>query len=122
MAPGDFQYRLDEARHLLLNGDFAPALSKYEKLTRTCPGIAGLWFEYGNAAAGVREVGLAQRAWQKAIETEPTNSELLVQVGHQYESLRRPEQARACFARAAAAAPAGIDPRISQAVLLERQH
>jgi tetratricopeptide (TPR) repeat protein len=67
-------------------------------------------------------VELAERAWQKAIELEPRNSELLVQIGHQYESLRRPEQARACFARAAAAAPMAIDPRISQAVLLERQH
>jgi tetratricopeptide (TPR) repeat protein len=84
--------------------------------------MAGLWFEYGNAAAGLRETGLAERAWQKAIEAEPRNVDLLVQIGHQYESLRRPEQARACFARAAAVAPRGIDPRISLAVLLGRQH
>jgi Tfp pilus assembly protein PilF len=122
VSSGDFQHRLEEARQLLVHGDFLRALSKFERLTRSCPGTAGLWFEYGNAAAGARQIGLAERMWQRAIEVEPRNAELLVQIGHQYGSLRRPEQARACFARAAAVAPSGIDPRISLAVLLERQH
>jgi tetratricopeptide (TPR) repeat protein len=85
--------------------------------------MAGLWFEYGNAAVGQRNVKLAQRAWEKAIQLEPHNAELHVQIGHQYESLRRPEQARSCFARAAAVvSPTSMDARISLAVLLERQH
>jgi tetratricopeptide (TPR) repeat protein len=122
MTVDDFQHRLEEARELLVSGDFARALSKYEKLTRSCPGIGGLWFEYGNTAAGLRNVELAERAWQKAIELQPRNSVLLVQIGHQYENLRRQEQARACFARAAVVSPTGIDSRISLAILLERQH
>ena len=43
-------------------------------------------------------------------------------IGHQYQGLRQPEKARACFAQAAAIDPRGINPRISLAVLLEQQH
>ncbi|MGH7973346.1 MAG: sulfotransferase, partial [Limisphaerales bacterium] len=43
-------------------------------------------------------------------------------IGHQYQGVRKPERARACFAQAAAADPRAINPRISLAVLLEQMH
>ena len=63
---------------------------------------------------------LADRAWSKAVEIEPRNAELIGMVGHQFEALRRPEKARACFLQAAAADPRGINSRISLAVLLRK--
>ena len=122
MKPADFQRRLGEARALLLSQQFAPALSRYEKLARQAPGAAAVGFEYGNAASSLRDAGLADRAWRKALELAPRNAELVGLIGHQYQALRQPEKARACFAQAAAADPRAINPRISLAVLLEQNH
>ncbi|HRY52048.1 MAG TPA: sulfotransferase [Candidatus Paceibacterota bacterium] len=122
MTPASFQHKLYEARQLLLGRDFAQALSRYAKLTRTFPGQAVVWFEYGNAASRLGQLEGASRAWEKAIALQPRNAELIVQIGHQYQGLRKPEQARAWFARAAAADSKAINPRISLAVLLEQQH
>jgi Tfp pilus assembly protein PilF len=122
MMPADFQKRLQEARDLLHTHRFAQALPGYERLTRQNPTAAVLWFEYGNAAAGARDFGLADRAWSQAVELAPGNAELIGLIGHQYQGLRLPEKARACFARAAVADPRGINPRISLAVLQEKNH
>ncbi|HZV33956.1 MAG TPA: sulfotransferase, partial [Verrucomicrobiae bacterium] len=58
----------------------------------------------------------------KALELDPRNAELISAIGHQYQALRQTERALACFAQAAAADPRGINPRISLAVLLEKNH
>jgi tetratricopeptide (TPR) repeat protein len=113
---------LNRAREFLLSGDFARALPLYERLVRQSQCAGAVWYEYGNAAFKCRQTALADRAWTKAVETDPQNAELVGMVGHQYEALRRPEKARACFIQAAAADPRGINPRISLAVLQEKNH
>jgi tetratricopeptide (TPR) repeat protein len=120
--PAQSQNDLNRAREFLHNGEFARALPLYEKLVRQSPGTGMIWYEYGNAAYKCRRADLADRAWSKAAELEPKNAELVGMVGHQYEALRRPEKARACFIQAAAAEPRGINPRISLAVLAEKNH
>jgi len=122
MTPAQIQEIHHEARERLLGQDFPRALALYEKLTRRCPGAPVLWFEYGNAAARLRQAELADRAWRRAIALDPRNAELIGLIGHQYQGLRRPEQARACFAQAAAADPRAVNPRISLAVLFEQTH
>ena len=62
------QQKLRKARQFLLASNFAQALPRYEKLSQLCPGDAVVWFEYGSAAAGLRNRELADRAWQKAIK------------------------------------------------------
>jgi tetratricopeptide (TPR) repeat protein len=120
--PAQSQNVLNRARELLFNGDFVRALPLYEKLVRQNPAAAVVWYEYGNAAFKSRRVDVADRAWSKAVEIEPQNAELVGMVGHQFEALRRPEKARACFLQAAAADAHAINPRISLAVLLEKSH
>ncbi len=122
MTAVDAQTLLDEARELLLSGNSRAALAKFEKLTRHCPGIAVVWYEYGNAACKLRQTETAHLAWSKAIQLDPRNSELIGMIGHQYQSLRQTERACACFAQAAAVDPRGINPRISLAVVLEKTH
>lgn len=122
IATVDFQRTLHEARQLLLSQNFVEALKQYALLIRQYPGEATIWFEYGNAASSSHDRQLAERAWRKALELAPRNAELIGLIGHQYQGLRKPEQARECFASAAAADPGSINPRISLAVLLERQH
>ncbi len=117
-----FQRKLDEARRYLLSQEFAEALPRYESLIRQNPGVPAVWLEYGNVAARLRRTELAERAWSKAIELNPRDTELISLVGHQYQALRKPVAARACFAQAAAADPRSINPRISLAVLLEQTH
>jgi Flp pilus assembly protein TadD len=119
---GHSQNDLKRAREFLLVGDSGRALAIYQRLTRHSPVAATVWYEYGNAAYKSRQLDLADRAWSKAIELEPRNADLIGMVGHQFEALRRPDKARACFVQAAAAEPRGINPRISLAVLLEKSH
>jgi tetratricopeptide (TPR) repeat protein len=122
MTAAVFQQRVEQARQLLLTQDFAQALSCYANLTRKFPGQAVLWFEYGSAASRLGQRAAATQAWENAIALEPRNAELILQVGHQYEGARQPEQAQVCFARAAAVDSKAINPRISLALLLEHQH
>jgi Tfp pilus assembly protein PilF len=122
MTPADLQHKLNEARKLLLAHEFGRALAHYEKLTRQCPREAVLWAEYGNAAAGAGQVELADQVWQRALGLAPRNADLIGMVGHQYQGMRRPEKALACFAQAAAADPRAVNPRISRAVLCEKSH
>jgi tetratricopeptide (TPR) repeat protein len=122
MTPAEFQKRLQEARKLLLSRQFAQALPRYEQLARAHPKEPVVWFEYGNAASSMRNRALAEDAWEKAMQLAPLNAELMGLIGHQYQAQRKPEQARACFARAAAADPKAINPRISLAVLAEKNH
>jgi Tfp pilus assembly protein PilF len=122
MKSAGLQPKLDEARQRLLSNDFARALALYETLSRQSPGSAVIWFEYGNAASGLQQLDLADRAWRKALELEPRNSEIVGLIGHRYQGLRQPEKAKACFAQAAAADLRGINPRISLAVLMEQNH
>ena len=118
----DFSKRLEDARNLLLSHRYDLAVAAYERLAREHPTMASIWFECGNAAAGAGAFEKAEFAWNRAMEVAPGNSELIVLIGHQYQGMRRPERARSCFVRAAAADPGGINPRISLAVLLEKNH
>jgi Tfp pilus assembly protein PilF len=120
--PAQSQSDLNRAREFLLSGDYPRALQAFEKLVRQSPGAAVIWYEYGNAAFKTRRMDLADRAWSKATELAPRDAELIGMVGHQFEALRRPEKARACFIQAAAADPGGINSRISLAVLAEKNH
>ena len=122
MKPADFEGKLGEAREALLDEVFPVALKLYEKLTRHRPRASRIWFEYGCAAAGLREIGLAERAWGKARELSPENPELLLDLGHQYQCVRQTGKARLCFKQAASINPLGINPRISLAVDLEQHH
>jgi len=122
MSAPSFQQQLEEARQLLMAQEFASAFSRYEKLVRISPRQAMVWSEYGSAALRSGNRAAAARAWEKAITLEPANAALILQIGHQYQTARLPEQARNCFARAAAADGKAIDPRISLAVWFEQQH
>jgi len=122
MTSADFQHKLEAARRCLLAHDFAGALPRYHRLIHDRPRDAVTWAEYGNAASGAGQVELADQCWQKSLELAAGNAELIGMIGHQYQGVRNPEQASACFAQAAAAAPRSINPRISLAVLLEKNH
>jgi tetratricopeptide (TPR) repeat protein len=122
MTPAHLNQRHQEARDHLLANNFSSALARYEKLIVHAPAIASIWVEYGNAAAGCRRLSLADRAWRKALELAPNDAELVNMIGHQYQSIRLPDRARACYAQAASADPRAINPRISLAVLSEQQH
>jgi tetratricopeptide (TPR) repeat protein len=122
MAEPDLQNQIAAARASLLAHRFAEALPKYERLLRQCPSSAVLWAEYGNTAVGLRKFDLAEANWQRALTLAPKEVELITMIGHQYQGIRRPEQALTCFARAAEADSRAINPRISSAVLLEKQH
>jgi Flp pilus assembly protein TadD len=119
-APAD--RRLNEARQFLQEHNFAQAIQAYERLTQQFPHRAWIWFEYGCASGGAGQLDLLDRAWRKALELEPNNGELLLQMGHRYQALRQPEKARASFERAAAADPRGINPRMALAIFFEQNH
>jgi tetratricopeptide (TPR) repeat protein len=119
-APAD--KRLNEARQFLQEHKFAQAVAAYERLTQQFPHRAWIWFEYGCAAGGGGQFDLADRAWRTAVQLEPANGKLLLQIGHQYQGLRQADKARAHFERAAAADPRAVDPRMALAILMEQNH
>jgi len=122
MNPVSFNKKLNEARRLLESYSFSQALPAYEKLIRQFPRNARIWVEYGAAAGSAGQLDLADRAWNKALELEPGNSENLLQIGHQYKGLRQLEKARAWYEKAAAADSGGINPRMALAILAEQNH
>ncbi len=122
MNPVSSDKKLNEARKLLENYDFAQTVRAYEKLAQQFPHKAQIWLEYGCAAAGAGQIDLADRVWRKAVELEPRNGQLMLQIGHQYQGLRQPEKARAWFEKAAAAGPKDINPRMAMAILSEQNH
>ena len=87
--------KLNEARQLSQAYNFPLAVLAYEKLTHVFPHRAAVWFEYGCAAGGAGQFDLADDAWHKALDLEPSNGELMLQIGHRYQTLRQPEKARA---------------------------
>jgi len=84
----------------LQNGRHAPALAIYHNLVQQYPSVPQLWTELGMAAAGDLEFGLADQAFQNALELAPNDAVLLVFIGTQYSYLRRLDQTTACFKRA----------------------
>ncbi|MGD0814704.1 MAG: sulfotransferase [Verrucomicrobiota bacterium] len=122
MNPGPSDKKLNEARRLLESYDLPQAVQAYEKLVQRFPHKAQIWFEYGGAACGAGQSELAELAWNKAVELEPRNGQLLLDIGHQCQRLRLPQKARTWFEKAAAADPQGINPRMALAILSEQEH
>src|SRR5579863_3569030 len=92
--------KLQEARELLSDENFAAALSLFEELTRLRPDSAAIWLGYGAAAASVRQTATAQLAWRKARDLAADNANVLLQLGHQYRGARQLAEARACYEQA----------------------
>jgi tetratricopeptide (TPR) repeat protein len=122
MNQGLSDKKLNEARRLAENYDLTQAVQAYEKLVRQFPLKAQIWFEYGCAAGNAGQMDLADRVWRKAVELEPRSGQLMLQIGHSCQGLRRPEEARLWFEKAAAIEPGNINPRMAMAILSEQNH
>jgi tetratricopeptide (TPR) repeat protein len=114
--------RWQKAQQVLLNGRPDAALETYRDLLKRFPGVAGLWFELGLAAAKQLDFDLADRAFQRTSELAPKDSSMLILLGQQYHQLRRLDKARTCFERAAAADVSSIPAQLSLADWFEREH
>lgn len=122
MSAGTFEKKLQEARAFFARFDYGPAMQIYETLVRQFPNRAQFWLEYGAAAGGAGRLELAEQAWGKVVELEPRNSQLMLQIGHQYQNLRQPGKARAWFEKASAVTPEDINPRMALAISHEQNH
>lgn len=113
--------RWQKAQQDLLNGRPEAALEIYRDLLKRFPGVAGLWFELGLAAAKELDFDLADRAFQRAAELAPKDVSLLILLGQQYHQLRRLDKARACFERAVVADASSMPAQLSLADWFERE-
>lgn len=113
--------RWQQAQQALLKGRPDAALQTYRELLKQFPGVAGLWFELGLAAAKQLDFNLADQAFQRTAELSLKDVSMLILLGQQYHQLRRLDQARACFQQAAAADPASIPAQLSLADWFERE-
>jgi len=77
---------------------------------------------YGKVAALLGRMEVAENAWRKAREIEPRNHLLMLEIGHEYETFREPEKARTLFREAVKVAPSAVNPRISLALIEEKEH
>lgn len=113
--------RWQKAQEQLLGGRHGPALAGYRELVRHYPGVAELWFELGNAAAGELDFALANQAYQRAQAAAPQNASLMSMIGLQYQGLRQLDDARTCYEKAVVADPNSVDARINLAVWFEKE-
>jgi tetratricopeptide (TPR) repeat protein len=113
--------RWQKAQQELLKGRSATSLETYRDLLKRFPGVAGLWFELGLAAAKELDFDLADRAFQRTSELAPKDASMLILLGQQYHQLRRLDKARACFERAAAADISSLPAQLSLADWFERE-
>ncbi|HEV2211623.1 MAG TPA: sulfotransferase [Verrucomicrobiae bacterium] len=113
--------RWEEAQKLLLSGEPNRATALYRALVSRYTQIPELWFEFGNASAGVLDFAQTDQAYQNAMRLAAGNASLLVSIGQQYQGLRKLDQARAAFECAVASEPASVDARISLAAWFEKQ-
>jgi tetratricopeptide (TPR) repeat protein len=114
--------RIDHARKLLRECNFSEAIPAYEKLTKRFSDKAEIWVEYGCAAANALWLDVARRAWDKALELEANDTELLLQIGQHCQHFHMTDKAKASFERAMAVDSHGLSPRIALATLLEKSH
>ena len=128
--PGDFEKLQQSPRHVgrwqkaqqhLLKGRPEPAQEIYQELLKLFPGLAGLWFELGLAAAKQLDFDEADRAFQRTSELAPNDVLMSILLGQQYHQLRRLDKARACFERAVAADASSIPAQLSLADWFERE-
>jgi Flp pilus assembly protein TadD len=112
--------RWQRTQQHLLAGRNGAALDGYRDLLGQYPGIAQLWFERGMAAIGALEFLEAHQAFQRMMELAPGDVSLLVLAGQQYHRMRRLDDARDCFLRAAAADPDSVHAQLSLAAWFER--
>lgn len=122
MNPASPAKKLNEARRLLENYFLQQAVQAYEKLAQQFPNKTDIWYEYGCAACKHGQLLLADQAWNTAVQLEPWNGNLMLQVGHQYQSMRHPEAARDWFEKAIAVDPKSINPHMALAQLYEQTH
>jgi Flp pilus assembly protein TadD len=113
--------RWQSAQQQLLNGQPARALATYRDLVQRFPGVPQLWVELGMAAMADLNFGLTEQAFRRAEQLAPRDISVLLVLAQQYQRLRRPQQARACFEQAAAAEPASMPARLSMAAWYERE-
>ena len=122
MKSPDVERQIGEARNALLSRQFEQAHSRYERLLRQLPQSAVLWFEYGNAALGLRRFEEAERGWIKALELDPRNAELIGLIGHQFQGQRQPAEAHNAAQGRQTAAPQTPSHRTSVALVTECCH
>ncbi len=113
--------RWQSAQRQFLAGETDAALVAYRELAKRFPAVAQLCFELGMAAMATLDFALAGEAFHRAEELAPRDVALLVLLGQQYQRLRRPDKARACYHRAAAADPGSIHAQLSLAAWLEHE-
>lgn len=122
MRPEALEQKLLSAREYIFKEDYCRAFEIYEVLVRKFPDNKVIWFEYGGAAAALLKMDIAECAWVRACELSPDDSELLLQVGHNYKKLRQSDRARFYYTRAARLNPKAVDPIVSLAVIYERSN
>ncbi len=115
----DFNQKLQKARHLMQLENHAEALCLYASLVKQFP-QAGLWGEYGRAAAVSGDFDLAIRSWENVRSLQPNTASLLSQLALEYQNIRLRSKARELYYQAAKLEPRNLDVHIKLARLLAR--
>jgi tetratricopeptide (TPR) repeat protein len=113
--------RWQKAQQQLMGGRYASAISAYNDLLKSFPGVPQLWFESGMAHGRQLNFPQAEVALERAAELGAKEVGLLVLIGQEYFRLRRFDQARQSFQRAVAADPNSVHALLSMAAWWERE-
>lgn len=113
------QAELTNARQLMALKRYPEALTLYLKLVDQYQ-QGPLYFEYGSAAAGTGDFVLADHIWQKLVNIDPNNAQMLWQLAGEYAKLSLFGKAGALYAKAAALEPQNLQIQLSRTSHLSR--
>jgi tetratricopeptide (TPR) repeat protein len=120
--------RYDKAHWQLISalaalGEIGDAVTRYQQLVAEAPGEPRGYRFLARACLDANDYEQAARVIREGKEVAPDDPALIEQQGDLYAATGHPEDALACWQRAAAVAPAdyGISMHYSAADLLERQ-
>ena len=97
-------------------------LAAYRKFVRQHPGDREGLKHYGRLSLLHGHLGAAKRTWRTLRKIDPSNANLLLEIGHIYQVHRYPDLAQEHYEEAARMDTKAINPRISLALLHEKAH
>ena len=107
-----------KARHLVRNGQYAPAIELLDKAIKLDPGFAGGWVWRATAKQRMGQTKESLPDFDKAIELDPKNAYALGGRGYTHYILRNPAQAKADSDAATAIDPDLPGPYATRGVVL----
>src|SRR3984957_5360518 len=113
---------LQAAQRFFATGNMYKSLAAFRRLLKKRPQDPLALMGFATVSLLFCDPKGAERAWRTLTKLQPFNADLLVEIGHRFETNRYPDLAQKYFEKAAEVNRKAINPRVSLALLHEKAH